>query len=189
DIATGLERKRLDVRGAHLIAMARQKPVLAVASNDGIEAWDLAADRRLRQWDYPECVDEANALAASPDGLQVVAAAAELLRWNVETGAALPSFAPRTSAFSIHKVDFSADGSKLLVVEAYFRNLQRRYFGAGTVSFLQIGAFRQTELEEIWDWANWTCRPFSIMAGPRACLLHHAAWTIASNCIVQSPSP
>ena len=68
DVATGLERKRLNIRGAQHLAMARHKPIMAVDTYHGVEVWDLAKERRIRQWDYPECVDAASALTISPDG-------------------------------------------------------------------------------------------------------------------------
>src|ERR1019366_6034140 len=91
DIATGLERKRLNIRACRHIAMARHKPWMAVDTDLGFEVWDLAKEARVQEWEYPECVDAASAVAISPDGTEVVAATPKLLRWNAVTAAPLGS--------------------------------------------------------------------------------------------------
>ncbi len=179
DVATGLERTRLAVRGAKHIAMARHKPMMAVDSYDGVELWDVAAEKRLRQWDFPECVDEASAVAIAPDGAQVVAATPTLLRWNANTGEVLPSFRPRSSEFPVQALQFSMDGSKLVTTESHPRSdRSRRYFGFG-------GA----EESLVFEVANWYLSPISGMVGPRTRLLHTTLWSIGSQFVFRPHVP
>ena len=74
DVATGLLRKRLDIRNAHHVGMARHKPLMVVDTKKGFEVWDVAAEKRVQQLPYPEAVYYRDALAISPDGTQVAAA-------------------------------------------------------------------------------------------------------------------
>src|SRR5687767_12922119 len=54
DVATGFERKRLEIINARGLAIARDKPLMVVHTTKGFELWDLAAEKRIRQWAYPE---------------------------------------------------------------------------------------------------------------------------------------
>src|SRR5258708_3123003 len=66
DVATGLERKRLDIRSARHVAMARDKPLMVLDSTKGFELWDVAAEKFIRRWKYPELAYNADVLAISP---------------------------------------------------------------------------------------------------------------------------
>lgn len=178
DVATGLERKRLPIRGAQHIAMARDKPLMVVDSYHGIEVWDLAADKRVQQWDFPECVDEAGAVAISPDGSTVIAAMPALLRWNVTTGAALTSFKPRDAEYPIYALHFSSDGNKLVAYETYPRSYRSRYFGP-------IGY----DASMMFEGANWYALPLSGMAGPKTRLLQTTLWSLGKQTVFRKQEP
>lgn len=172
DVATGLERQRLPITGAKYLAMAKHKPLLAVDTFNGIEVWDVATLKRVRQWDFPECIDEASALAISPDGTQVVAATPTLLRWDVETGKTLAPFRLPPSAYRIEKLQFSADGSKLLTTESYVREYRNRraYFGPGGAD----------ALSPIFESVNFNLLYLSGLTGPKTRLMHHTLWSAGS---------
>src|SRR4029453_12933763 len=117
DVATGLERKRLDIRNAYHVAMALHKPLMALDTNKGVEVWDLATEKLVKQWTHPDLGWSTNAVAISPDGTEVLAAVSQrdkaaILRWDAATGKALPAQYPTTS--QICALSFSADGGKLL---------------------------------------------------------------------------
>ncbi|MCI0377681.1 MAG: WD40 repeat domain-containing protein [Gemmataceae bacterium] len=117
DVATGLERKRINIRDHHEVAMARHRPVMVVITTKGFEVWDLATEKLVNQWPHPAPVWSTTALAISPDGTEIVAALGQrdkavVLRWNAVTGKALPARYPTTS--QICALSFSADGRKLL---------------------------------------------------------------------------
>ena len=121
DVATGLERKRLDVASARHVAMARHNPLMVLDSTKGFEVWDVVAEKLIKQWRYPDLAYNTSVLAIAPDGAQVVAAASEgnkpvILRWDATTGNALPSVYPGTNA--IYTVSFSADGSKFFTASS-----------------------------------------------------------------------
>jgi WD40 repeat protein len=178
DVATGRERKRLNVRGVSRLAMAAHKPILALDTHSGIEAWDLSNDKRLQQWDYPECVDEASALTIAPDGTQVIAAAGMILRWDVQSGAPLPALRPRATAFAIRKLQVSADGCKLFADESAPDVRSRRYFGLGPDLVFVL-----------FEYGNYYLLPFTTFAGHRTRLLHTTAWTIGSHFLIRSDAP
>src|ERR1043165_1319749 len=122
DVATGLERRQLDLVSADRIAIARHKPLMATYGNQGFELWDLKTERRLRRWFHPPKTFNATALAMSPDGTQIVAGAREGdkavgLRFEALTWSALPSLYP-TSASGITAVQFSSDGRTLVIVNS-----------------------------------------------------------------------
>jgi WD40 repeat protein len=103
DAITGLERKRLDVVAAE-IAIARNVPMLAVATASGVEVWDLTKQQRVHQWPYPNGARSVKraAVAIAPDGTQVAVAAGEesatIWRWDTATGARLASLDPQPKA-------------------------------------------------------------------------------------------
>ena len=169
--------------------MASQGPLLAVDTDNGIEVWNLATEKRVQQWVYPECVDEANALTISPDGSQVVAAMPNLYRWNVETGAELPTFRIRQSDFPIHALQFSLDGSKLVVRERHSMidyRLKKWAIGVRTRGYFGRGRDYDSAF---FEGLNWYGLAASHMVGPRTRLLHTTAWTIAANAVVKAPAP
>ena len=122
DVATGLERKRLDIREARRVAMARHKPLMAVITEQRIELWDLAGEKCLWHRRRPLEAFYAQAIAISPDGTQVVVASSRagkpggaiLLRWDAPSGKELPSL--YASNHLIQSVQFSDDSSKLVFV-------------------------------------------------------------------------
>lgn len=115
NVATGLERTRLDVCNARHLAMARHKPLLALTTDKGLEVWDLAAEKRVQQLPYSKLAWYTRTLAISPDGSQVVAVRSEpdkTLRWDTIAGKALPPIYPPNGSLR-----FSADGSKVLTID------------------------------------------------------------------------
>jgi WD40 repeat protein len=106
DVATGLERKRLEIFKAHHVAVAAYKPLMVLDTSAGFEVWDLAADKRVQKWSYPQVV-----AVAREQNREVV-----LLRWDPRTGKALPSVHP--PVLGVASVSFSADGSKFLAASA-----------------------------------------------------------------------
>ncbi|MBI2807553.1 MAG: WD40 repeat domain-containing protein [Planctomycetes bacterium] len=117
DVSTGLERKRLNVRQAQRLALARQKPWMVVDTPAGFEVWNLATEKLVRKWPHPAPGWRTTGLTISPDGTEVVAAVtqrdtATILRWDAATGKSLPA---RYSTHSqICALRFSDDGVRLL---------------------------------------------------------------------------
>ncbi len=125
DVASGLERKRLDIFGARHIAMARHKPLMAVDANQHLEVWDLSTEKRLKQWDAPIWKGKASALAISRDGGHVVAAGeangkSTLHRWNAATGAELWNVS--IPGRRVDTLSVSDDGRKILTAIAFEYN-------------------------------------------------------------------
>jgi WD40 repeat protein len=121
DVATGLPRKRLDIFTARHLAVAKDNPLMVLDSTKGFELWDLAAEKFVRRWGYPELAYNPSGLAISPDGTLVVAGAIEkdkaiILRWDATTGKALPSLYPAANA--IYTISFSSDGSKFFTASS-----------------------------------------------------------------------
>lgn len=122
DVATGVERKRLEIVEARRLAIARDKPLMAVITEQFFEVWDLTAEKRLWQQRPPPGAFNPQALAVSPDGTQVVAACSRggkvggaiILRWEARTGKTVPAL--YGANYSIQSVDFSRDGKAIVFV-------------------------------------------------------------------------
>lgn len=115
DTTTGRVRKRLNLRG-HIVTMAKEKPVMALAGGKGIEIWDIEKEKPLVSCKLPENVYGIGLMVIAADASLVAAICTErdksvVVRWELPSGKLLPVIRPVTN--QILSLSISDDSKKI----------------------------------------------------------------------------
>jgi WD40 repeat protein len=119
DVSSGEERHRFGGHQGEVTAVAFSPDGKALATGGpsmDARLWELATGKELRRFGGLH-VPKAHTLALSPDGALLVAAAGEILRYDVATGHSLGRLGGNRTDLEGHSVAFAPDGKTLAAAD------------------------------------------------------------------------